>query len=215
MNVLTAVVLAGGEGFSALTLLLAVSLSGFYCGGMCLNDLFDRVHDSEHQPFRPIPSGRVSVGEARGTASLLLGAGSVLLAFTPHPNALVPGLVLLATIAGYNRLHKQHAWTVLLMAACRTLIFVVCAQAVAGAVTPLVLAAGFVQFGWTLLVTVVARAENARATRFEFPPIPYLIASMAIVDGLFLAITVSPAWLAAGIAAAVLTLLGQRIVRGD
>jgi len=38
---------------------------------------------------------------------------------------------------------------------------------------------------------------------------------MALVDGLFLAVAVSPAWLLAGIAAALLTLLGQRVVRGD
>jgi 4-hydroxybenzoate polyprenyltransferase len=215
MNVLTAVVLSGGDGFSALTLLLVASLSGFYCGGMCLNDLFDRVHDAEHQPFRPIPSGRVSVGEARGTAALLLGAGSVLLAFTPHPDALVPGLILLATITAYNRLHKQHAWTVLLMAACRTLVFVVCGWAASGTVSALVLGAGLIQFGWTLFVTVVARAENTRPTRFEFPVIPLLIAAMGVVDGLFLAVAVSPIWLAAGVGAAILTLLGQRVVRGD
>jgi 4-hydroxybenzoate polyprenyltransferase len=215
MNVLTAVVLSGGDGFSALTLLLVVSLSGFYCGGMCLNDIFDRVHDAEHQPFRPIPSGRVTLGEARGTASLLLGTGTVLLAFTPNPDALVPGLLLLATISAYNRLHKQQRWSVLLMAACRTLVFVVCGQATAGTLSLLVLGAGAVQFGWTLLVTVVARAENARATRFGLPVIPWLIAGMSIVDGLFLAVAVSPVWLAAGVGAAILTLLGQRVVRGD
>jgi len=215
MNVLTAVLLAGGDGFSALTLLLVVSLSGFYCGGMCLNDLFDRGYDAEHQPFRPIPSGWVTLGEARGTAALLLGAGTVLLGFTPHPKSLIAGLVLLATIFFYNRLHKRHAWTVLLMAACRTLVFVVCGVAASGGVPGLVLAAGLLQFGWTLLVTVVARLENAREQRFEFPLIPRMIAAMALVDGLFLAVAVSPAWLLAGIAAALLTLLGQRVVRGD
>ena len=46
MNVLTAAVLSGmGVELSSLSLLL-LSLSCFYCGGMCLNDVFDRSFDA-------------------------------------------------------------------------------------------------------------------------------------------------------------------------
>jgi 4-hydroxybenzoate polyprenyltransferase len=104
---------------------------------------------------------------------------------------------------------------VLLMAACRALVFVVCAQAVVGRVPVLVAAAGAIQFGYTLLVSVVARSENARQARFGFPVIPAMIAGTGVVDGLFLAVWIAPGWLVAGLAAALLTLLGQRVVRGD
>ena len=61
MNVLAAAALSGmGVEFSSLGLLL-ISLSCFYCGGMCLNDVFDRSFDADHQPFRPIPAGQIGV----------------------------------------------------------------------------------------------------------------------------------------------------------
>jgi hypothetical protein len=42
-----------------------------------------------------------------------------------------------------------------------------------------------------------------------------MLAAMAIVDGAVLAVGVHPAWLLAGLAAAALTRLAQRWVRGD
>ena len=54
MNVLAALVLASAPLSLGAFALLAVSLSAFYCAGMCLNDLYDLEYDTEHQPFRPI-----------------------------------------------------------------------------------------------------------------------------------------------------------------
>jgi len=71
------------------------------------------------------------------------------------------------------------------------------------------------QLVYTVLVTVVARLENAREARFFFPLIPRLIASMSLLDGAVLAWAVHPAWLLAGVVAATLTIAGQRFVRGD
>ena len=220
MNVLTASLLCGAAGLAAevsatLVALLAVSLSGFYCGGMALNDLFDREIDAREQPFRPIPGGRVSVVEARTVAAGLFVAGFACLLAAPHPSAVVPGLGLLALIVLYDWLHKRHAASVLLMAACRFLVYPVTAVAVAGEVPSWVWLAAAAQLLYTVLVSVVARQENMRGARFSFPLIPRMIAAMSLLDGALLAWAVHPAWLLAGAAAAGLTIGGQRFVRGD
>jgi 4-hydroxybenzoate polyprenyltransferase len=215
MNALAAVVLASAPVRPWTVVLLAASMSAFYCGGMCLNDIFDRESDAREQPFRPIPSGRVSLAGAWVTAVALLAAGLGLLGLAPFPSALLPGLALLGTIFAYDLRHKKSAASVLLMAACRLLVFVVCAWAVSGTLRPLVLGAGAVCFAYTLGISVAARHENRRGEPYAFPLIPSLIAGMSLVDGLYLAVTAAPHWLAAGIAASVLTSIGQRYVRGD
>ena len=54
-----------------------------------------------------------------------------------------------------------------------------------------------------------------RGKPYSGPVIPRMIAAMALVDGILLAIVVSPVWLLAGIALALMTRFGQRYVRGD
>jgi 4-hydroxybenzoate polyprenyltransferase len=101
------------------------------------------------------------------------------------------------------------------MAGCRVGVFVVTAWALTGAVPGAVWIGAAASFAHTALVTVVARAENARTTPFPFPAVPAFIAAMGITDGLVLALLRDPLWLLAGIAAAALTWFGQRYVRGD
>lgn len=214
MNVVCAAVLAGGAS-PGVVLLLGVSLSALYCAGMALNDVCDRDWDAREQPFRPIPSGQLTLAQAVACTAALFAIGLGLLAFAPHPSALVSGLGLAAAIAAYDVFHKRHAATVVLMAACRTGVFVVTAHAVAGHVAPIVWLAGGISFAWTLLVTVVARHENTRGRPYAGPVIPRMLAAMAIVDGLVLAVFAHPAWLLVGAAAAALNLRLQRWVRGD
>jgi 4-hydroxybenzoate polyprenyltransferase len=215
MNALAAAVLSSAGVRPWTVVLLATSMSAFYCGGMCLNDVFDRESDAREQPLRPIPSGRVTLAGAWVTAAALFGVALGLLGLAPFPSALLPGLVLLGTIFAYDLRHKKSPASVLLMAACRLLVFVVCAWAVSGTVRPLVLGAGSICFAYTLGISAVARHENRRGEPFSFPVVPRLIAGMSLVDGLFLAVVAAPGWLAAGIAASTLTCFGQRYVRGD
>ena len=220
MNVLTAAVLCRAAGSTSdvspvLVAWLALALSAFYCGGMALNDLFDREIDAREQPFRPIPAGRVSVGEARVVAVALFAVGFVVLSASPHPAAVGPALGLLGLIVLYDWLHKRHAAAVLLMAACRFMVYPVTAVAVAGEVPAWVWLAAGAQLAYTVVVTVVARLENAREARFSFPLIPRMIAAMSLLDGAVLVWAAHPAWLLAGVAAAGLTIAGQRFVRGD
>lgn len=220
MNVLTAALLAthsqtvGVEAGPVLLVASAVSL--LYCGGMSLNDFCDRHWDAQHQPFRPIPAGKASASSVGWLAAGLLAGGLGLLLLAPYgQQGFLAGLALLAVIVTYDFLHKAHPATVLLMAAARLLVFVVAALSLSPAWTPLIWLAGGLQFVYTLLVTVVARHEHTRGKAYGFPLIPRMIASMALLDGLLLALIISPYWLLAGVGAAVLTRLGQRYVRGD
>jgi 4-hydroxybenzoate polyprenyltransferase len=215
MNVLAAAVLATGRLELSSYLLLLTALSVFYAAGMVWNDVMDRELDAVAKPERPIPSGRISVEQARAGGAGLFALGLALLLAAPHASAFWPGLALVALIAAYDRWHKAHPATVLAMAGCRVGVFVVTAWALTGGVPGAVWIGAAASFAHTLLVTVVARAENARAKPFPFPAVPALIAAMSVTDGLVLAWLRDPAWLLAGLAAAALTWAGQRFVRGD
>lgn len=54
---------------------LAAASALLYAAGMVLNDVFDVEVDRQERPFRPLPSGRISLGGARvlGFAMLVLG----------------------------------------------------------------------------------------------------------------------------------------------
>lgn len=55
-------------------LLLAAS-SCLYCSGMVWNDYFDIEQDKRQRPFRPLPSGRISLRTALRLALVLMAAG--------------------------------------------------------------------------------------------------------------------------------------------
>jgi 4-hydroxybenzoate polyprenyltransferase len=214
-NVLAALVLSG-PGFSwSSYLILGLSMSLFYSGGMCLNDMCDLAPDRTKKPFRPLPSGRISLRSAAVFTGSLFGLALLLLLLVPFPGAILAGCALLVVITAYDVLHKAHPLTVILMAGCRFLIFVVVGIAVVGFPNSAVMTAGVAQFAWVVVISVVARYENTLAMPFSMPLIPAMIAAISLLDGLLMAFFATPAWLAAGVAGAVLTRYGQRFVRGD
>jgi 4-hydroxybenzoate polyprenyltransferase len=215
MNVLTAAWLSGMDVSLSSLSLLFISLSCFYCGGMCLNDVFDRGFDADHQSFRPIPAEQISVTEASWWCVALFVMALGLLLLTPYPGSVLPGLLLLALIVTYDRFHKRFTGSVLLMAGTRMMVFVVTAWALSSQVGGLVWIGAAAQFGYTLLVAAVARFEHTRGEPYSFPVIPRMIAGMSLLDGVVLAILVGPLGLVFGGAAACLTHAGQRWVRGD
>lgn len=219
MNVIAASVLVSEAGQQPvvwwLVALLAIALSGFYCGGMSLNDLCDFNWDKQHQTYRPIVAGKVSLTQAKVITLGLFGLGFALLAVAPYQAGLLAGLVLLAVITIYNLWHKQNPVSVLFMAGARALVFIVVALALSGTLPHWVLLAAALQFFYTLSLTLVARHENKRGKPYAGPVIPRMIAAMALVDGALLALLVSPYWLVLGAAFAFLTRFGQRYVRGD
>ncbi len=212
-NVLAALVLSGA-GFSWPDfLLLGVSMSLFYSGGMCFNDLCDTQFDCAHRPFRPIPSKRISPGVAGFFTLVLFGGGVSLLG--AFPGAFYGGLVLLAVIVLYDVFHKRNAASVLLMAGCRFMVFFVSAVAVSGAAGPYVLLAGAVQFVYIVLLSLISRHESRFQRKLSFPSIPKLLAGISLLDGIMMALLASPAWLLAGIGGFMLNNAGQKYVRGD
>jgi 4-hydroxybenzoate polyprenyltransferase len=216
-NVLAALVLS--RAFSpAPFLLLGVALSFFYTGGMCLNDLLDLDEDRRRRPDRPLPSGRVPLAGAWLLAGGLLGSGFCLLlplALRPGRSAAIAaGLLLLAAIVLYDALHRRHPATILLMAACRGLVFLTVALAGAGAIPAQVALAAALQSAWVLLVAAFARREKEHDRRPPVP-VPSLLAATSTLDGLLMAAWIHPAWLLAGLAGTALTLVLQKWIRGD
>lgn len=220
MNVLTAMVLIDQAVPNMVQWfwfpVLALALSAFYCGGMVLNDLCDYQWDKQHQPYRPLVTGSVSLQTAVVIAVALFLTGFVLVALTPFALAgMYAAITLFATIAIYDVFHKKTTASILVMGLARALVFVVVLMALTGQWLQWVVVAAVLQFVYTLSLTFVARYEHMRGKPYTGPVIPRMIAGMAVVDGILLAIVVEPLWLLAGVALAVLTRFGQRYVRGD
>ncbi|RJR32377.1 MAG: prenyltransferase [Desulfobacteraceae bacterium] len=213
-NVLAAVVLSGG-GTVALFLLLLLSMSLFYTGGMCLNDLCDAEQDRIRKPFRPIPSGRISISSAMVLTAILFALGLAPFFFLPHGRALPAASLLLLMIVAYDLLHKSRPSSILLMAGCRLMVFVVSALAAAGTVNSPVVLAGLLQFTYILILSGVARVENRKMKGFSLPVIPFMLASISAIDGIVMAFFSSPLWLLAGSGGMGLAYFGQGYVRGD
>ena len=119
-------------GIWTLGLLIAASAS-LYLAGMVLNDLFDVELDREEQPYRPLPSGRISLAAARLLGWNLLSVGVMLAA---GASALVPAhakdfesnwrpalvaAALAVLIVLYNAWLKRTPLGPVAMGGCRTL----------------------------------------------------------------------------------------------
>jgi 4-hydroxybenzoate polyprenyltransferase len=214
-NVLAALLLTEGAFCRQQYTTLALALSLFYSGGMCLNDLCDAETDRLKRPSRPLPSGRVSPRGAWFLTALLFTTGLSLLATLPHPLALPAGIVLLLLIIAYDTLHDLLQLGIVLMAGCRLMLFVVTALGISGGVGRGLLFAGTLQFGYVLLISGIARHEKKRDKPYGMPVIPVMLAGISLLDGVVLALLVSPVWLVAGICGTLMTLAGQKFVRGD
>ncbi|WP_049721118.1 UbiA family prenyltransferase [Gilvimarinus polysaccharolyticus] len=219
MNVIASLALTSaalGLGFPlATSLLIIIALSCFYAGGMCFNDYCDRHWDAERQPFRPIPAGAINARAVLTLSLALFASGLVVLWLAPNSRGVLGATGLLALIIAYDLWHKRHWATVLLMASTRLGVYIVAALALTGSASQTVILLGLIQCGYTLLVTVVARLESRYPKGYGFAVIPWMIAGMGLIDGVALAVLLSPMWLLAGIATVVLTRWGQRYVRGD
>jgi hypothetical protein len=121
----------GGFMFGPPLLWLLVGGSLLYTAGMILNDAFDAKFDREHRKERPIPSGRVSVSLAWSAGIAMLMGGAAMSYFGAGACGWLV-LALMAAILLYDVFHKPWAGSVLIMGACRTLLYLVAGSAVAG-----------------------------------------------------------------------------------
>lgn len=214
-NALAAVVLCGEIFRLENLLILIVSMSCFYTGGMCLNDIWDTAFDGVHNPGRPLPSQRISMRGAWTLTVILFSTGFIVLRLAPYRAGMFAGLLLLTAVLIYDRYHKNQPWSVFVMGACRFLVFAVSSLAVAGRISPEVLIAGIAQFFYVLLLSVAARIESRLKRKRPFSSIPLMIAGISLLDGIVMAVLASFLWLLPGIMGAFLTFAGQRYVRGD
>jgi len=214
-NVLCAVILSVGlfslEGY----LLTGLALSCYYLAGMSLNDVCDVAYDGVNRSSRPIPSGRVSRRGAWILIILLFATGTLSIMGTPFRQGLYAAFLLIVLIVWYDFHHKHNPFSVLLMASCRFLVFAVVSLALTGKMSSIVIVAGGIQFTYVVCLSIVARYENSRQTPFSIPAIPLMLAGIPLLDGMLMTVFVHPLWLLAGIAGAMLMLVGQKYFRGD
>ncbi len=138
-NALAGVVLAGNPSFGAV-LVLGLSLSLFYTGGMWLNDAFDAEIDARERANRPIPMGEITVRTVFSGGYAMLLAG-ILVAFTMGLNAGLAGIALAVFVVLYDWLHKRTVFSPVLMGLTRFFCYVLGAAAVAGLNATVVLGA--------------------------------------------------------------------------
>jgi 4-hydroxybenzoate polyprenyltransferase len=99
---------------------LLLASACLYSAGMVWNDYFDCEQDARERPFRPLPSGRISLRQAAQLGAGLLAAG-VLLAWLAGRTSLFLAVCLAAAIVAYDGWLK-HTWAgPLTMGTCRFL----------------------------------------------------------------------------------------------
>ncbi len=207
-NVAAGIVLAGVRPGPLLYAVLAGALSCFYVGGMFLNDAFDCGIDAHERPDRPIPSGAIAAAEVFAVGYGLLTAGVLLVAtLAPHPAAVAAALTLAATIVLYDLWHKNNPFSPLLMGACRFLVYVTAALAVARTLAPPVVVGAASLFAYLIGLTYAAKQEQParlrRAWPLAFLMVPLVHGRSALTGGLLPAV-VYVALLAAVLAAVML-----------
>lgn len=122
--------------------LLVILLAGIsvYWAGMILNDVWDYDEDLKDRPFRPLPSGQIAVGQARGVAwflaavSILLAGISGLVTAADHPTTLAPAIIaslLVVAVVLYNGPLKPTPFAPIMMGICRMLCFLLGASPLA------------------------------------------------------------------------------------
>jgi 4-hydroxybenzoate polyprenyltransferase len=190
-NVLTGMALAGTAAVDCRLLLLVVSLSLFYVGGMFLNDAFDHGFDAKARPERPIPSGQVSAVQVHAFGFGMMAVALALLAWLGYGyepftqwRPVVAGLALAAAIVFYNWHHKNNPLSPLVMGLCRMLVYVTAALAVTMALPQPVVVAAVVLLCYLIGLTYAAKKEHLGRLE-NIWPLAFLAAP--VICGIYLA----------------------------
>jgi 4-hydroxybenzoate polyprenyltransferase len=213
-NTLAGAVLAGEACGARGIVACAAAFSLFYTGGMFLNDAFDRKHDAREQPFRPIPSGKISAQAVFALGFAQLGLGALLVCLVAlRRHTLLPSMVgcaaLAAAIVLYDVWHKKNPLSPVLMGLCRAFVYLTAGLALHGTISAAVLIGAFALFTYLNVLTAVAKRAGVPGR-----VVARFIAGISIVDALCIALAGAPLL---GLVAALgfpLTLVGQRYVRG-
>ncbi len=190
-NVLTGTALAGAATVDCRLLLVVVSLSLFYVGGMFLNDAFDHGFDAKARPERPIPSGEVGAAQvhASGFGMMAIALGQLVwVGYGYEPptqwRPAAAGFGLAAAIVFYNWHHKNNPLSPLVMGVCRMLVYVTAALAVSAVVPQRVIVAAVVLLCYLIGLTYAAKKEHLGRLD-SFWPLTFLAVPM--IYGIYLA----------------------------
>lgn len=166
-NVLVGMGLAGAATVDLRLLLVVVSLSFFYTGGMFLNDAFDHGFDAKARPERPIPSGQVSAAQVHAFGFAMMAVGLFLLGWVGYRyepptqwRPVVAGLALAGAIVFYNWHHKDNPLSPLVMGVCRMLVYLTAALAVSAVVPEQVIYAAVILLCYLIGLTYAAKKEH-------------------------------------------------------
>jgi 4-hydroxybenzoate polyprenyltransferase len=165
-NVLAAYIITRGQHWhwDARLSWLLIGGSLLYSAGMMLNDAADIAWDRTHRPERPIPSGRISQRTVwLMIASGMLGGYAAMVWLGGAHAGLTAALV--AAIVGYDVYHKPWAGSVVIMGACRTLLYLAVASAVSKTWwdNPMLVAQALLLGAYIVGLTIAARSESATA----------------------------------------------------
>jgi hypothetical protein len=167
-NALAGATLAGADASAGTLVALAVLLSAFYVGGMFLNDAFDADLDRRDRPERPIPSGQIGAREVFAIGFGLLAVAIVGLAWFGG-RAAVAGGGLAFCIVLYDSWHKDNPLSPVIMGACRALVYVIAALAVAGGMTGASIAGALALWSYLIGLTYIAKQENLLEVKNLWP----------------------------------------------
>jgi 4-hydroxybenzoate polyprenyltransferase len=156
---------AAGKPLRGKRLLLPLSSVSFYWAGMALNDWADRALDAVERPERPIPSGRVSPGQALAVAGGLTAAGLGLARAAGGRDTFRIAVPLAAAVWAYDTVLKKTAAGPAAMAACRALDVLMGAGAETKKALPSAIAVGGHTFGVTALSTGEVHGISPRTAK--------------------------------------------------
>ena len=161
-NCLAAWFISGAEpSWRMLWLLGGASL--LYAAGCTLNDAFDAKWDAQHRPERIIPSGALSRRSVWIIGLVEMAAGLALI-FAGGVSAWGAPVALAAGILLYDAWHKQSPLSVIIMGACRWLLYLTAAAAAGGMMKP-VMILGAVLWLYIIVLSLVARGEAKRDSK--------------------------------------------------
>jgi len=173
-NVLAAIALAGTHARPSTIALACFAMSLMYVAGMFLNDAFDRDHDRQNRPERPIPSGEVAAAVVFDAGFALLLGGIALVAVTALLGGagwkpVLSAIALGSMIVFYDAYHKENALAPLVMGLCRAGVYTTAALLVRPDLCDAVLLGTAILLAYLIGLTYVARQENLDELQHMWP----------------------------------------------
>jgi heme O synthase-like polyprenyltransferase len=185
-NVVAGAAISNPSASVADVLVIGISMTALYVGGMYLNDFFDREIDARERPGRPIHAGDIDSRTVSAIGFALLALGVVLLL----PFGLLPaiwGLALAAAIVLYDAWHKGNAFAPVIMGSCRALVYLATGTAVGGGLHSVLVVGAIALAAHVVGLTYAAKQENLNQVDRLWPlailAVPLLIALPGILSG--------------------------------